>query len=292
MGTGDEEFPELAAQLKQFASPFQHRPTCSGDVGWKDWAAAQADIDMSKEAMKGMKAEDIFMTSPSPGQIARYLKNRHYKTEEAYVFALADVMKREYKAIVDAGFILQLDCPHLAMLRHMVYLALPLVEFRKIIAVNVAALNHAVADIPADRVRMHVCWGSTMAPRHTDVPLRDIIDIVLSAKPMAVSFPAANARHEHEWKIWREVKLPAGKVIIPGVIDSTVNTVEHPEVVADRILNFANVVGRENVIAGVDCGFGTFAGRVQVDTKIVGMKLQSLAEGAARASAQLWAKAA
>ncbi|HEX3439922.1 MAG TPA: cobalamin-independent methionine synthase II family protein [Pseudolabrys sp.] len=292
MGTGDEEFPELAAQLKQFASPFQHRPTCSGDVGWKDWAAAQADIDMSKEALKNAKAEDVFMTSPSPGQIARYLKNKHYKTEEAYVFALADVMKREYKAIVDAGFILQLDCPDLAMLRHMVYLDLPLAEFRKIIAVNVAALNHAVADIPADRMRMHVCWGSTMAPRHTDVPLKDIIDVVLSAKPMAVSFPAANARHEHEWKIWREVKLPDGKVIIPGVIDSTVNTVEHPEVVADRILNFANVVGRENVIAGVDCGFGTFAGRVQVDTKIVWMKLASLAEGAARASDQLWARAA
>jgi 5-methyltetrahydropteroyltriglutamate--homocysteine methyltransferase len=292
MGTGDEEFPELAAQLKQFASPFQHRPTCSGDVGWKDWPAAQADIIMSKEAMKGVKAEDIFMTSPSPGQIARYLKNKHYKSEEAYVFALADVMKREYKAIVDAGFILQLDCPDLAMLRHMVYLDLPLAEFRKIIAVNVAALNHAVADIPANRMRMHVCWGSTMAPRHTDVPLKDIIDVVLSAKPMAVSFPAANGRHEHEWKIWRDVKLPAGKVIIPGVIDSTVNTVEHPEVVADRILNFANVVGRENVIAGVDCGFGTFAGRVQVDTKIVWMKLASLAEGAARASDQLWAKAA
>jgi len=141
-------------------------------------------------------------------------------------------------------------------------------------------------------MRMHVCWGSTMAPRHTDVPLIDIIDIVLTAKPTAVSFPAANGRHEHEWKIWRDVKLPAGKVIIPGVIDSTVNTVEHPEVVADRILNFANVVGRENVIAGVDCGFGTFAGRVQVDTKIVWMKLQSLAEGARRASAQLWTKAA
>jgi 5-methyltetrahydropteroyltriglutamate--homocysteine methyltransferase len=292
MGTGDEEFPELAAQLKQFASPFQHRPTCSGDVGWKDWPAALTDIDLSKQAMTGAKAEDVFMTSPSPGQIARYLKNKHYKTEEAYVFALADVMKREYKAIVDAGFILQLDCPDLAMLRHMVYLDLPLAEFRKIIAVNVAALNHAVADIPADRMRMHVCWGSTMAPRHTDVPLKDIIDVVLSAKPMAVSFPAANARHEHEWKIWREVKLPPGKVIIPGVIDSTVNTVEHPEVVADRILNFANVVGRENVIAGVDCGFGTFAGRLQVDRKIVWMKLASLAEGAARASDQLWAGAA
>jgi 5-methyltetrahydropteroyltriglutamate--homocysteine methyltransferase len=265
---------------------------CSGDVTWRDWPAAQADIALSKEAMKGAKAEEVFMTSPSPGQIARYLKNRHYKTEEAYVYALADVMSREYKAIVDAGFILQLDCPDLAMLRHMVYLDKSLADFRKIIAVNVAALNHAVAGIPADRMRMHVCWGSTMAPHHTDVPLKDIIDIVLTAKPTAVSFPAANGRHEHEWKIWREVKLPPGKVIVPGVIDSTVNTVEHPELVADRLLNFASVVGRENVIGGVDCGFGTFAGRVQVDTKIVWMKLQSLAEGAALASKQLWKKAA
>jgi len=292
MGIGEPEFPELAQLLTHFASPFQHRPTCSGDVTWKDWPAALADIALSKDAMKGAKAEEQFMTSPSPGQIARYLKNRHYKTEEAYVYALADVMSREYKAIVDAGFILQLDCPDLAMLRHMVYLDKSLEDFRKIIAVNVAALNHAVADIPADRMRMHVCWGSTVAPHHTDVPLKDIVDIVLTAKPQAVSFPAANARHEHEWKIWRDVKLPAGKIIIPGVIDSTVNTVEHPEVVADRLLNFANTVGRENVIAGVDCGFGTFAGRVQVDTKIVWMKLASLTEGARLASAQLWKKAA
>jgi 5-methyltetrahydropteroyltriglutamate--homocysteine methyltransferase len=289
MGTGEPEFPELAAQLKFFASPFQYRPKCSGPVGWKDFAAAEADIALSKAALQGVKAEEYFMTSPSPGQIARYLKNAYYKTEEEYVFALADVMKREYKAIADAGFILQLDCPDLAMLRHMVYLDKPLSEFRKIISVNVAALNEAVKDIPADGMRMHVCWGSTMAPRHTDVPLRDIIDIVLTAKPMAVSFPGANGRHEHEWKIWRDVKLPPGKAIIPGVIDSTVNTVEHPEVVCDRILNYANVVGRENVIAGVDCGFGTFAGRVQVDTKIVWMKLASLAEGAAIASRQLWA---
>jgi 5-methyltetrahydropteroyltriglutamate--homocysteine methyltransferase len=292
MGTGDPEFPELAQLLTHFASPFQHRPTCSGDVTWKDWPAALADIALSKEAMKGAKAEEQFMTSPSPGQIARYLKNRHYKTEEAYLYALADVMSREYKAIVDAGFILQLDCPDLAMLRHMVYLDKSLADFRKIIAVNVAALNHAVADIPADRMRMHVCWGSTVAPHHTDVPLKDIIDIVLTAKPMAVSFPAANARHEHEWKIWRDVKLPDGKIIVPGVIDSTVNTVEHPEVVADRLLNFANTVGRENVIGGVDCGFGTFAGRVQVDTKIVWMKLKSLTEGARLASKVLWQKAA
>jgi 5-methyltetrahydropteroyltriglutamate--homocysteine methyltransferase len=292
LGTGDEEFPELAQLLTHFASPFQYRPSCTGEVTWRNWAAALADIDMSKDAMKGANATELFMTSPSPGQIARYLKNKHYETEQAYVYALADVMKREYKAIVDAGFILQLDCPDLAMLRHTVYLDKSLADFRNIIAVNVAALNHAVADIPADRMRMHVCWGSTVAPHHTDVPLIDIIDIVLTAKPLGVSFPAANARHEHEWKIWRQVKLPAGKAIIPGVIDSTANIVEHPEVVADRIKNFADVVGRENVIAGVDCGFGTFAGRVQVDSKIVWLKLQSLAEGARRASAQLWAKAA
>jgi len=292
MGTGDEEFPELAQLLKQFASPFQHRPACNGPVDWKDWPAAQADIDLAKQVLKGAAAEDVFMTSPSPGQIARYLKNRYYKNDEDYIFALADVMRREYKAIVDAGLILQLDCPDLAMLRHMVYLDLPLEDYRKIIAVNISALNHAVRDLPPDRMRMHVCWGSTMAPHHTDVELKEIIDIVLSGRPHAVSFPAANARHEHEWKIWRDVKLPVGKKIIPGVIDSTSNIVEHPEVVADRILNIASVVGRENVIAGVDCGFGTFAGRVQVDTKIVWLKLQSLTEGARRASKQLWTRAA
>src|SRR6478736_1131025 len=292
LGTGEPEFPELAEILKHFASPFQHRPACNGPVGWKDWPAAQADIDLAKAALAGPKtdneAADIFMTSPSPGQIARYLKNRYYKSDEEYIYALADAMRREYQAIVEAGFILQLDCPDLAMLRHMVYLNLPLEDYRKIIAVNVAALNHAVRDLPPERMRMHVCWGSTMAPHNTDVEIKDIIDIVLSGRPHAVSFPAANARHEHEWKVWRDVKLPAGKVIIPGVIDSTTNVVEHPEVVADRILNFATVVGRENVIAGVDCGFGTFAGRVQVDTKIVWLKLQSLTEGARKASQQLW----
>jgi 5-methyltetrahydropteroyltriglutamate--homocysteine methyltransferase len=292
MGTGEPEFPELAEILKQFASPFQHRPACNGPVGWKDWPAAEADIQMAKEALAGAKCTDRFMTSPSPGQIARYLKNCYYKTEEEYIFALADVMRREYKAIVEAGLILQLDCPDLAMLRHMVYLNLPLADYRKIISMNVAALNHAVRELPPERMRMHVCWGSTVAPHHTDLEFKDIVDIVLTGRPHAVSFPSANGRHEHEWKIWRDVKLPEGKVIVPGVIDSTVNTVEHPEVVADRIMNFAEVVGRENVIAGVDCGFGTFAGRVQVDSKIVWMKLASLAEGARRASKQLWGTAA
>jgi 5-methyltetrahydropteroyltriglutamate--homocysteine methyltransferase len=291
LGTGDEEFPELALLLKQFASPFQHRPACNGPVDWRDWPAAKADIDRAKAATSG-KAEEAFMTSPSPGQIARYLKNKYYPSEEAYMYALADVMRREYTAIIEAGFILQLDCPDLAMLRHMVYLDKSLADFRKIIAVNVAALNHAARDLPVDRMRMHVCWGSTLAAHHTDVELKDIIDIVLSARPQAVSFPGANPRHEHEWKIWRQVKLPPGKIIIPGVIDSTSNFVEHPELVADRIMNYAGAVGRENVIAGVDCGFGTFAGRVQVDSKIVWMKLQSLVDGARRASKVLWKQAA
>ncbi|MBV9970977.1 MAG: epoxyalkane--coenzyme M transferase, partial [Xanthobacteraceae bacterium] len=286
------EFPELALLLKQFASPFQHRPACSGPIAWKDWHAVEADIARAKRATEsaaeGAGARQLFMTSPSPGQIARYLKNAYYPDDGAYLTALADAMKREYQAIVDAGFILQLDCPDLAMSRHMLYPHLSIAEYRKVIAANVAALNHAVADIPGERMRMHVCWGSTIDPHHNDVPLRDIVDIVLSAKPHAVSFPGANPRHGHEWKVWREVPLPPGKIVIPGVIDSTTNVVEHPELVADRILQYARVVGPQRVIAGVDCGFGTFAGRVQVDTKIVWMKLKSLAEGAALASRQLW----
>jgi 5-methyltetrahydropteroyltriglutamate--homocysteine methyltransferase len=199
-------------------------------------------------------------------------------------------MRREYRAIVDAGFVLQLDCPDLAMMRHMVHPDLSLADYRKVIEVNVAALNHAVDGIAPERMRMHVCWGSTMGPHHTDVPLADIVDIVLTARPIAVSFPGANPRHGHEWKVWRDVKLPAGKIIIPGVIDSTSNFVEHPELVADRIEQYARLVGPENVIAGVDCGFGTFAGRVQVDSKIVWMKLKSLSEGAERATRELRAR--
>jgi len=288
LGTGEPEFPELAALLSQFASPFQHRPACNGPVGWKDFAAAVADIARSKEILAKSGALEAFMTSPSPGQIARYLKNRYYPSEKAYMFALADVMAKEYRAIVEAGFILQLDCPDLAMSRHMLYPQLSIAEYRKVIAVNVEALNRAIDSIPAERMRMHLCWGSTLGPHHTDVPIKDIIDIVLTARPQAVSFPGANPRHGHEWKVWNDVKLPNGKIIIPGVIDSTSNFVEHPELVADRIVQYAQVVGPENVIAGVDCGFGTFAGRMQVDSKIVWMKLKSLAEGAALANQRIW----
>ncbi len=287
--TDDVEFPELAELLKPFASPFQVRPTCTGPIDWMDWPAVETDIENLRAATAGANAGEVFMTSPSPGQIARFLHNEYYPTDEAYIYALAGVMKRQYDAIVDAGFLLQLDCPDLALGRHQIFSHLTLEEFRDVARMHVEALNFAVADIPADRMRMHICWGSTLGPHHTDVPIADVIDIVLTAKPCAVAFPGANPRHEHEWKVWRDnIQLPEGKIIVPGVIDSTSNFVEHPEVVCDRLVRYAGVVGRENMIAGVDCGFGTFAGRLQVDSKIVWMKLASLVEGARMASEQLW----
>jgi 5-methyltetrahydropteroyltriglutamate--homocysteine methyltransferase len=288
LGTGEEGFPELSEMLARFASPLQNRPACSGPVGWMDWDAAAADIERAKSVLAGAGTAEAFMTSPSPGQIARYLKNLYYPTEEEYIFALADVMRREYEAIAEAGLILQLDCPDLALSRHTVFRHLSLTDFRTEIAMHVEALNHAVRNIAPERMRMHICWASTLGPHHEDVPLADIVDIVLKGRPGAVSFPGANPRHGHEWKVWRDVDLPDGKIIIPGVIDSTSNFVEHPELVADRLIAYAQVVGRENVIGGVDCGFGTFAGRVQVDRNIVWMKLAALAEGAKLASAQLW----
>ena len=204
LGTGEPDFPELSAMLAYFASPFPHRPACSGPVKWKDFAALEADIALAKAATAGAEAADVFFTSPSPGQIARYLKNQHYPSEEAYLYALADVMAREYRAIVDAGLVLQLDCPDLALSRHMVFAYLSLEEFRKVITTHVEALNHAVKDIPPERMRMHICWASTQGPHHKDVPLKDIVDIVLKGRPQALSFPGANPRHGHEWKVWKD----------------------------------------------------------------------------------------
>ena len=288
IGASDEEFPELGELLRPFASPFQVRPACVGPVDWKDWASFERDLENLAAASAGAQCEELFMTSPSPGQIARFLHNHHYDDDEAYLFALGDVMKRAYEAIVDAGFLLQLDCPDLALSRSAVFAHLTLEEFRGVIRTHVEALNHSVSNISPDKMRMHLCWSSTMGPHHTDVPLRDIIDIVLEARPAAFSFPAANPRHGHEWKIWQDIELPDGKIVIPGMIDSTSNFVEHPEYVAERIVRYAGVVGRENMLVGADCGFGTFAGRLQVDSRIVWMKLASLVEGARLASEELW----
>jgi 5-methyltetrahydropteroyltriglutamate--homocysteine methyltransferase len=282
------EFPEWTEMARQFAPPFQKRPACTGPVGWKDWPAVERDIQNLKDAAAGARAEEVFMTSPSPGQIGRFLQNRYYPSDEQYLYTLADVMKLEYQAIVHAGFILQVDCPDLALGRHTQFAHLSLAEFRRVCAMHVEVLNHAVADIAPDRMRMHICWASTGGPHHRDVPLKDIVDVMITGRPSGLVVAGANPRHEHEWKVWKDVRLPASKVLIAGVIDSTTNFIEHPELVAERIVRYASVVGRENVIAGVDCGFGTFAGRVQVDTNIVWHKLRALVEGARLASEALW----
>ena len=280
-----QEFPEYAARR---AFPYR-RPACNAPIAWKDFAAVETDIANLKAATAGLPLQEVFMPAVSPGTLANFFPNRYYPTREAYLEAISEVMQREYVAIVQAGFILQLDCPDLA-LRSTWFPNLSLPEFRTVVAQNVEALNHATRNIPAEHVRVHVCWGAGEAPRNHDVPLRDIVDVLLKARPAALSIMGANGRHEHEWKVWRDVPLPEGKVLIPGVIDSTTNIIEHPEVVADRLVRYANVLGRENIIAGVDCGFGTNARTDQVDPKIAWAKLRALVEGAELATRVLWGK--
>jgi 5-methyltetrahydropteroyltriglutamate--homocysteine methyltransferase len=217
--------------------------------------------------------------------IAVFAPNRHYGSDEEYLEALANAMRPEYEAIHDAGILLQLDCPDFAMVAPG---AGSVESFRKQLGLAVEALNHAVANIPSDAMRIHVCWGNGEFPRTSDVELKDIVDLILRAKPDGIMVMGSNGRHEHEWKVFRDFKLPEGKYLIPGVVDSTTNVVEHPEVVADRLLNYAGVVGRENVLAGTDCGFGTFAGMATVAPSVAWVKLRSMAEGARMASKQLW----
>ena len=283
VGLEARQFPAWAARR---ATPYR-RPACNAPVAWKDFAAVEQDIANLKAATAGLPVEEVFMTAVSPGTLANFFPNRHYPSREAYLEAMAEVMKREYDAIVQAGFLLQLDCPDLA-LRSTWFPDLSIPEFRTVVAQNIAALNTATRDIPPERVRMHVCWGAGETPHNHDVPLRDIVDILLTGRPAALSIVGANGRHEHEWKVWQDVRLPAGKVLIPGVIDSTTNIVEHPEVVAERIIRYATVLGRENVIAGVDCGFGTSAQTDQVDSEVAWAKLRALVEGAELATRALW----
>ena len=228
------------------------------------------------------------MTAASPGVISLFFRNDYYPSENAYLAAISDAMRLEYEAIVAAGFDLQIDCPDLAMGRHIQYANLDVKEFRKRAAEHVEALNGALANVPAERVRMHLCWGNYEGPHHCDVPLADIVNVVLSAKPAMLSLEAANPRHAHEWAVFENTKLPEGKVLIPGVIESKSNFIEHPEVVANRISNYAKLVGRENVIAGSDCGYGTWVGQAAVDPDIVWAKFAALTEGARIASKRFW----
>lgn len=282
------DFPEFAAQSGVSSSATIPWPACTGPIAWKDKDAVQRDIQRLQNATKDAKAEEVFMTAASPGVIANFLHNEHYATEEEYLYALADVMKDDYKAIVDSGLLLQLDCPDLAMTRITQFSHLSEDEFIKIVEMHVEVLQHALAGIAPDRMRMHLCWGNTEGPHHHDVPLSKIINIVLKAPPGAISFEGANPRHAHEWKVWQDVKLPEGKVIIPGVLDTTTNFIEHPELVAERIMRYASVVGKENMMVGSDCGFGTSAWGRRVESRIAWAKLEAMVEGARLASQELW----
>ena len=281
------DFREAAARGERRSTVA--RPSCDGPIEWKDRTAVQRDVATFRAALEGVQPTEAFMTAASPGVIAHFLRNDHYPSREAYLARLVDVMKEEYDAIHRAGFLLQVDCPDLAMGRHLAFPDLSNAEFLKIAEANVEALNHALRDIPSDRLRLHLCWGNYEGPHHRDIPLREILGIALKARPQALSFEGANPRHEHEWVVFREIRLPDDRVIIPGVLDSTTNFIEHPELVAQRLVRYAETVGRERVIAGTDCGFATFARSVnQVEPEIAWAKLRAMAEGARLASAQLW----
>jgi 5-methyltetrahydropteroyltriglutamate--homocysteine methyltransferase len=260
------------------------RPVCTGPVKYTGQESIAADIAHFKAALEANGIAEGFMTSIAPGSASR-LGNVYYKTDDEFLFACADAMREEYKAIIDAGLILQLDDPSIAENWDQIVPEPTVEAYRKFSMVRVEALNHAIRGLPEDRIRFHLCWGSWHGPHVTDLPMRDIVEVMLAVKCQAYSFEAANVRHEHEWSLWREVKLPSDKLILPGIVSHATNVVEHPDLVAERILRFASVVGRERVIASTDCGLG---GRVHPD--IAWAKLETLAQGARIASRQLWAK--
>ena len=282
-----DEFPEFYSRRP--AEPAVQTPACSAPISWYGDAEIQRDIGTLKAALEAAESSDAFMTSISPGGIWYILPNEYYPSHEAYVFAAAEAMRAEYMAVYEAGLVLQLDCPDLAGGRNRPRYAHASVEdFRRMVAMHVEALNYAVAGIPPERMRMHVCWGNYEGPHLSDVPLADIIDLLYRARPEGLVLEAANPRHEHEWTVFRDHPLPRDKVLVTGVLDTTTNFVEHPELVAQRIGRFAEVIDRERVIAGTDCGFATFAGRRVVDPRIVWLKFDAMAEGARLASRRLW----
>ena len=283
------DVPEL--QRWVFGDPGRSRrrpPACDGPIALRDPEAARIDVEHLLAALDGAGVEEAFMNAASPGVIALFFRNDHYATREEYVYAIADAMRVEYEAVTGAGLLLQIDCPDLAMGRHIQFADRDLEGFRAEARLNVEALDHATANIDPERLRMHVCWGNYEGPHHQDVPFRDIVDLVLAARPQAVAFEAANPRHAHEWRIFEDVELPDGKLLVPGVLESKSNFIEHPELIAQRIGRYASLVGRENVIAGSDCGFGTWVGQAAVDPDVAWAKLAALTEGAALASREFW----
>lgn len=283
------EFPGLLAKLAERGSTAKYRrPRCIGEIRVRDTGPLNQDLANFRRAVDAAKPAEAFMNAASPGVIALFQPNDFYPTQDAYLEAIAEAMRSEYEAIVGAGFLLQIDAPDLGMGRHTMYRNASTADYLKSAARHVEVLNHALRKLPPDRLRMHICWGNYEGPHHHDVPLAELLPVVIKARPQALLFESANPRHAHEWRVFREQKIPDDKILIPGVLSSTTNYVEHPELVAERIERFAGIVGRERVIAGSDCGFSTFAGFGPVEPDIVYLKLASLAEGARIASGRLW----
>ncbi len=286
VGLDQLDHPDFAASQSRFGGI--DFPACLGPLSYGATGPLERDLAHLAAAVKNTRPVETFMTAPSPGILTRFVVDAHYRNEDAYVAALAETMRTEYEAIHRAGFLLQLDCPDLGSARHNQYRDKTDAEFRKIAERNVEALNHATAAIPPDRMRLHICWGNYAGPHTHDIPLSKIADICFKARAQAFSFEGANPRHEHEWEDLQEMAIPDDKILIPGVIDSTSNFVEHPRLVAQRLARYADIVGRERVIAGADCGFGTFAARApMVAPSVVWAKFKSLAEGARIATERL-----
>jgi len=283
------EFPGLLRKLAERGSTAKYRrPRCVGPIAVKDTGPLEADLHNLRAAVREAAPAEAFMNAASPGVVALFQPNDFYRTQDDYLTALAGAMQSEYEAIVAAGILLQIDAPDLAMGRHTMYRNQPLEEFERLAARHIEVLNHALRNVPGERVRMHVCWGNYEGPHHHDVPMERLLPIVLRAKPQALLFEAANPRHAHEWTVFKGAQIPEDKILIPGVLATTTNYIEHPQLVAERIERFAHIVGRERVIAGTDCGFGTFAGFGPVEPEIAYLKLASMVEGARIASARLW----
>ena len=278
----------MAAYERMTGANVARRSVCVGPIAVKDRDPLMLDIANLCAALAEVSVAEGFMTAASPGLVPVFQNNRHYPNHEAYVEAIAAAMQPEYEAIVEAGFVLQLDCPDLAMAHHTSFQDLDEADFLKRAAFHIEALNHAVRNIPAECMRIHICWGNYEGPHDHDIDFAKVAPILVKAKPQALVVEAANPRHAHEWRVWQEVKLPDDKILIPGVLDTSTNYVEHPELVAERLCRFADLVGRERVIAGSDCGFGTFAGYGKLDPDISFKKLRAMVEGAAIASKRLW----
>ncbi len=281
----------LAAYERMTGANVARRAVCVGPIAWRDREPLAQDLANLRDALAEVRVAEGFMTAASPGLVPVFQTNKYYPTHEAYVEAIAAAMQEEYEAIVNGGFVLQLDCPDLAMARHTSFQELSETEFLKRAAFHVEVLNDALRNVPADRARIHICWGNYEGPHDHDIAFAKVAPILIKAKPMALVVEAANPRHAHEWMVWQDVKLPDDKILIPGVLDTSTNYVEHPELVAQRICQFADIVGRERVIAGTDCGFGTFAGYGKLDPDISFKKLGAMVEGAALASKRLWGRA-